>query len=163
KKPTLIHDDHAVLVAYVGKDEPETPALTDVAHLADHIQQKLVPRLPTGDVKFAALNYPHDVVRANMESIASGLAWRLKQGGYQEKQPGLFVAADAQVGEFLALDTKAGPILIDRGATIGPHCFLRGPVYIGPKCRVIEHSAIKDAVSLGHTTKIGGEVEASVV
>jgi glucose-1-phosphate thymidylyltransferase len=28
---------------------------------------------------------------------------------------------------------------------------------------VIEHAAIKDAVSLGHTTKIGGEVEASVI
>lgn len=163
KKPVLIRDDQAVLVAYVGQDEPETPAQTDVAHLADHIEQKLAPRLPAGDVKFTAMNYPHDVVRANMDAIRSSLEWRLKQGGYQEQQPGLFVAPEAQVGPFLALDTSAGPILIDRGATIGPHCFLRGPIYIGPKCRVIEHSAIKDAVSLGHTTKIGGEVEASVV
>jgi len=28
---------------------------------------------------------------------------------------------------------------------------------------VIEHSAIKDAVAVGHTTKIGGEIEASIV
>lgn len=34
---------------------------------------------------------------------------------------------------------------------------------MGPKCKILEHAAIKDAVSLGHTTKIGGEVEASIV
>jgi UDP-N-acetylglucosamine diphosphorylase/glucosamine-1-phosphate N-acetyltransferase len=60
-------------------------------------------------------------------------------------------------------DTSKGPLLLDVGATIGPYCFLRGPAYLGPKAKIIEHSAIKDAVTLGHTTKIGGEVEASIV
>jgi glucose-1-phosphate thymidylyltransferase len=54
-------------------------------------------------------------------------------------------------------------VLLDAGATVGPYCFLRGPAYLGPNSKIIEHSAIKDAVSLGHTTKIGGEVEASIV
>ena len=52
---------------------------------------------------------------------------------------------------------------MDRGASIGPYCFLRGPAYLGPNARVIEQAAIKDHVSLGHTTKIGGEVEGSVI
>ena len=34
-----------------------------------------------------------------------------------------------------------------------------GPAHLGQAARVIEHAAIKDAVSIGHTTKIGGEVE----
>jgi glucose-1-phosphate thymidylyltransferase len=60
-------------------------------------------------------------------------------------------------------DTRKGPIVLEQDATVGPYCYLSGPAYLGRKSRVIEHSAIKDAVSLAHTTKIGGEVEASVV
>ena len=36
-------------------------------------------------------------------------------------------------------------------------------MYIGPNSRINEHAAIKDCVSLGHTTKIGGEIEGSVI
>src|SRR5262249_38093910 len=38
-----------------------------------------------------------------------------------------------------------------------------GPAYLGPGARVIEQAAIKDGVSLGHTTKIGGEIEGSII
>jgi glucose-1-phosphate thymidylyltransferase len=75
----------------------------------------------------------------------------------------VFVAPSATIGDYVLSDTSKGPILIDAGAEIGPYTLLRGPIYIGPKARILEHSAIKDAVSLSHTTKIGGEVEASVV
>jgi glucose-1-phosphate thymidylyltransferase len=54
-------------------------------------------------------------------------------------------------------------VLLDEQSVVGPYSFLRGPAYLGPRARVIEHSAIKDAVAVGHTTKIGGEIEASIV
>lgn len=60
-------------------------------------------------------------------------------------------------------NTKKGPILLDEHAMVGPFCYLSGPAYLGKHARINEHSAIKDGVALGHTTKIGGEVEASVV
>jgi glucose-1-phosphate thymidylyltransferase len=53
--------------------------------------------------------------------------------------------------------------VIDADTSIGPYCLLRGPAYLGPRTRVIEHAAIKDGVSVGHTVKIGGEVEASII
>jgi UDP-N-acetylglucosamine diphosphorylase / glucose-1-phosphate thymidylyltransferase / UDP-N-acetylgalactosamine diphosphorylase / glucosamine-1-phosphate N-acetyltransferase / galactosamine-1-phosphate N-acetyltransferase len=34
---------------------------------------------------------------------------------------------------------------------------------LGEKARLIEHTAAKDCVALGHTTKIGGEVEGSII
>ena len=40
---------------------------------------------------------------------------------------------------------------------------MSGPVFVGAGTRVIEHAALKDGVSLGHTVKIGGEVEASII
>jgi UDP-N-acetylglucosamine diphosphorylase / glucose-1-phosphate thymidylyltransferase / UDP-N-acetylgalactosamine diphosphorylase / glucosamine-1-phosphate N-acetyltransferase / galactosamine-1-phosphate N-acetyltransferase len=107
--------------------------------------------------------YPHDVIRYNLDCIGDNLEDLISRPGLTEVRDGVFVAEGAVLGDYGTTDTSKGPIVIDRGATIGPYCFLRGPVYIGPNSRVIEHSAIKDAVCVGHTVKLGGEVEASVI
>ncbi len=119
-----------------------------------------LPRLP---YELSVMSWPHEVIAANMQAIGANLEYRLAKGGYEQRQDGVFVAAGAKLGQFVLTETDAGPIIIDQQASIGPYTLLRGPIYIGPKSRILEHSAIKDAVSLGHTTKIGGEVEASVV
>jgi glucose-1-phosphate thymidylyltransferase len=91
------------------------------------------------------------------------LEHRIAQGGCREIADGVFVAEGARLGEHLVTDTKAGPIVVEAGAGVGPHGYLRGPVWLGPNCRVNEFAAVKDAVVLGHTTKLGGEIEASIV
>lgn len=108
-------------------------------------------------------NWPHDVVAANMQLINASMEYRIQAGGYQQTQDGVFLAPGATLGDYAVIDTSAGPILLDENVEVGPFCYLSGPVYAGPKTRVIEHAALKDAVSLGHTVKIGGEVEASVI
>src|SRR5690606_1746145 len=107
--------------------------------------------------------YPHDVVAWNMQILRENLEDRIATGAYQEIADGVFAAEGAQLGPYNVTDASAGPIVLDAGASIGPYVLLRGPVYLGRKARVIEHAAIKDAVSVGHTVKIGGEVEASVI
>lgn len=114
------------------------------------------PRLPLFD-------YPHDVIRHHLITLAGNLDRRLATGDYREVADGVFAAEGAQLGQYVVTETRGGPILIDQRATIGPHCFLRGPAYVGLDARVIEQSAIKDAVALGHTTKVGGEVEGAVI
>lgn len=123
-------------------------------------------------------DYPHDVVRNHMELFARNLAYRLKHkvpaqtgkpekrwtsGKWTEIHEGVFVGEGVKLGEYLVTDTSKGPILVDEGASIGPFCFLKGPVYIGPNSKVIEHAALKEEVGLAHTTKVGGEVEASSI
>lgn len=108
-------------------------------------------------------DYPHDVIRHHLTTLAGNLERRLAAGGYREIAEGVFAAEGAELGQYTVTDTRGGPILLDERASIGPHCFLRGPAYIGPGARVIEQSAIKDGVALGHTTKVGGEVEGSVI
>jgi len=119
-------------------------------------------KLPALEVELPLLEYPHDVLRHHLASCRENLEHRVK-GGYREVRDGLFVAENVTLGEHLVIDAKNGPVVIDHDGTIGPFCFLRGPVYVGPKARVNEHAAIKDCVSLGHNTKIGGEVEASII
>ncbi len=115
------------------------------------------------DYKLPMFTYPHDVIAANMTTINGSLEHRIASGKYKEIADGVFAAAGAKLGDFVLTETQDGPIVIDENAAVGPYTLLRGPIYIGPRCRILEHAAIKDAVSLGHTTKIGGEVEAAVV
>lgn len=127
----------------------------------EHLRTHAVPESSGGPLPL--FDHPHDVIRQNMAILAENLDQRLAQGGYREAADGVFLGEGASLGPYVVSDARGGPILIGAQATVGPHSFLRGPAYIGPKSRVIEHSAIKDHVAIGHTAKIGGEVEASVV
>jgi glucose-1-phosphate thymidylyltransferase len=98
-----------------------------------------------------------------MRIINDSLLHRIASGKYTQQKDGLFLAPGARLGDYVLTETQSGPIVIDNDAYVGPYTLLRGPVFIGAKTKILEHAAIKDAVSLGHTTKIGGEVEAAVV
>lgn len=123
-------------------------------------------------------DYPHDVVRNNMMLFTRNLEYRLTHtvpaqtgrpdvrwtsGKWTEIRDGVFVGENVKLGEYLVTDTSEGPILVDEGASIGPFCYLKGPVFIGPYSKVIEHAALKEFVGLTHTAKVGGEVEASTI
>ena len=59
--------------------------------------------------------------------------------------------------------TENGPVLLDEGVRIMDMAYLEGPVYVGPGSVITEHASLKENVSIGHTCKIGGEVQASVI
>ncbi len=118
---------------------------------------------PIDDRTLATFEMPHEVISKNMECISANLEERIRSQRYQQMQDGVFTQGKVDIGQFVLFETQSGPIIIEDGAKIGPYTLLRGPLYIGRKCKILEHAAIKDCVSLGHTTKIGGEVEASVV
>ena len=54
-------------------------------------------------------------------------------------------------------------MLLDERVSIGPYTYLSGPIHAAADTRVAEHAAIKDRVALGHTVKLGGEVESSII
>jgi len=109
------------------------------------------------------LQYPHDLIRYHPAALNENLEDRLARGQYREIADGVFAAEGATLGQYTVTDTREGPIVLEAGASVGPHCYLSGPVHVGPRTRIIEHAAVKDAVALGHTCKIGGELENSIV
>ncbi|MEM6364175.1 MAG: putative sugar nucleotidyl transferase [Planctomycetota bacterium] len=110
-----------------------------------------------------AWHWPHDVVATHMKCMDDSVAYRIQHGDYQQREDGVFVQPGVTIGAYASIDVNHGPIVLDEDVSIGPFCFLEGPLYAGHDTRVLEHSAIKDGVALGHTTKIGGEVEASMI
>lgn len=109
--------------------------------------------------------YPHDVVRLHMEHCEENLEFRLLQNQYGRLADGVFVAKQSPpvIDSTAVFDSSSGPIIFDSNVKVGPHCFFRGPVYVGKNSKISEHSSIKDAVSIAHTCKMGGEIEGCVV
>lgn len=114
-------------------------------------------------LKLHEFRWPHDVVSAHMKCINGSTEHRIAAGNYTQLADGVFVGEGVSMGEYESIQTGGGAIILDDNVSVGPFCYLEGPMYAGANTRIIEHSSIKDGVSLGHTTKIGGEVEASVI
>jgi len=119
--------------------------------------------LKSFDIQVPMLEYVHDIVRYQLRIMNDNLNDRLRTGAYKEIADGVFTADGQPLGQYCVTDSNEGPIVFEEGVKIGPFCYFRGPVYVGRKTKINEHAALKDAVSIGSTAKIGGEVEASVI
>lgn len=162
-QPGIVHRGAAVAVAIVPESAPPPPEHLDFAILQHYFRDLGLAELERLDAELPLLEYPHDLVRYNQATLAENLQWRLSSGDYQQLADGVFVAEGVRLGEPLVIDTRHGPVVLESDVRVGPFTYLRGPIHLGVHTRVIEHAAIKDFVSIGHTTKIGGEVEASVI
>ncbi len=124
---------------------------------------QLAADLPKSSLTLEAFHWPHDIVSWHMKELNRSIEFRLTQQKFREIHPNVFVGEGVSIGDYASINTQDGLILLEDNVRVGPFCYLAGPIYSGHSTRVIEHSALKDGVSLGHTVKIGGEVEASVI
>ncbi|MEM7781756.1 MAG: putative sugar nucleotidyl transferase [Planctomycetota bacterium] len=120
------------------------------------------PKIEVLESELSIFQYPHDVVAINMSSFQENIEAKIRLGVFSEIKVGVFVGSDVQISQSAHFDSEDGPIVIESGTRIGPFTFFRGPVFIGANCKVSEHASIKDAVSISHTCKIGGEIESTV-
>lgn len=174
-EPIVIRDgDAAVAIAFVPDprelsdwaDSAVNDTVADPLLWAPPLEQRIsriAETLPPSDRIAETFKWPNDIVYHHMRTMDEAMQWRIENGQYTQLQDGVFVSAGATIGQYPVIDTSKGPIIIERDVKVGPFCFLAGPVHVGAGSRIIEHSALKDAVALGHTTKVGGEVEASVI
>ncbi|MCL2004567.1 MAG: hypothetical protein FWG73_00220 [Planctomycetaceae bacterium] len=120
--------------------------------------------LPPLDFHVPVMTHVHDIIRHQSRIMNDNLNDRLRIGQYTEIADGVFAADENQrLGQYCVADSTAGPIVLEGNVNIAPFCYFRGPVHVGRNTKIIEHSALKDFVSVGNTAKIGGEVEISVI
>lgn len=111
--------------------------------------------------KLPLINYPFDIIRYNKEYFKQNIQ-KLKEN-YKEQAPGVFTGKNVQIHPTVCMDTEEGEIIIDEGTTIAPFVYLKGPLYVGRNCKIIERTSIKDMCHIGHHCKVGGEVEYSIM
>ncbi len=151
-------EDGVMLAAKVTAGDRAKHSANEMKSLSE-----LALNLPRSAMSLDAFRWPHDIVVWHMKEMTRSIEYRLTQAEYREIHPGVFVGENVSIGDYSSINTDDGPILLEDNVEVGPFCYLAGPVFAGRATRVIEHSALKDGVSLGHTVKIGGEVEASVI
>ena len=162
-EPCVVRSDSTIAVVMFPASQPPSLESVNVATMAQYFRTLGIDDLPAAKIDLPLLEYPHDLIYHNQQTLTENLEYRLKKGNYQELADGVFAADNAKVSNYFVSDTRHGPILLENRARVGPFAYISGPVHIGARTRVIEHAAIKDFVTIGHTAKIGGEVEASVV
>ncbi len=159
-EPGFAQVNGSVAAALTRESQPSSGPQFGGSSLEDHLRTL---DLPAWDVELPLLSYPHDVLRNHLAILPENLQDRIQRKPYREVRPGVFAVEGAEIGDYVVTDTRDGPIVLEKGANVGPYCLLRGPVHVGEKARILEHASLKDAVALGHTTKVGGEVEASII
>lgn len=73
----------------------------------------------------------------------------------------LFIEEGASV-EGVFINTKMGPVYIGAGADVQECVALRGPVAVGPECRVRAGARLLPGTNLGPSTRVGGEISNTV-
>ena len=117
--------------------------------------------LATDEAAFRLVEQSHEVVTAHEHALAGSLAMRLESGKFRETAPGLFVAETAHVDSHVVV--RGGPVVVGEQADIGPFVCLEGPVWIGERAIISPHAWIRGGTSVGHNSRVGGEVQASVI
>lgn len=126
-------------------------------------------RLPHAQAGGRMIVYPWDLVAEN--AAALGRAAHASRGRRPSPCPPgaalvgpadrLFIDAAAEVEPLAFLDTRKGPVIIDREALVKAFSRLEGPCYVGPGTWVL--GAQVAGSTLGPVCRIGGEVENSIV
>lgn len=79
------------------------------------------------------------------------------------KPENLLVHPDARVDSGVVLDCSEGEIIIEEGARIMSNSTIIGPAFIGKNSIVKIGSKIYEGTSVGPVSKVGGEIENSIV
>lgn len=117
------------------------------------------------------IDYPWELVEHNAAMITHDFTTKLAGTTQPGRPPAtialmgpkerLWVHETAMVEPHVVVDTRRGPIIIDREAQVQAFTRLEGPCYIGP--RTIVAGAKLRACTIGPVCRIGGEVETSVL
>lgn len=157
KSPFVAQTDSRIAVAFFPNLKFE-PGKFDEYSLANWLQDQEYEFI---EDKFPLINYPFDIIRYNEKYFGENIEELSKN--YRQKFPGVFVGENVKIHPTVCMDTEDGMIIIDDNTSIGPFVYLKGPLYIGKKCRIIERTSVKEMCHISHTCKVGGEVECSIM
>jgi UDP-N-acetylglucosamine diphosphorylase / glucose-1-phosphate thymidylyltransferase / UDP-N-acetylgalactosamine diphosphorylase / glucosamine-1-phosphate N-acetyltransferase / galactosamine-1-phosphate N-acetyltransferase len=116
------------------------------------------------------IDYPWQVVHENEAEIIRQAGQRKLQilgrvypGGHLLNEPAIHLGDGSKVKPGAVLDAEDGPIVIGDNVTINPNATVTGPCYIADGCTIQPGASIRGPTSIGPGSRIGGEVEGTIV
>ena len=85
---------------------------------------------------------------------------RVHEGACLVNRHGVHLGDAVEVAPSAVIDASGGPVFIGANTRIEAHAAVYGPCYIGPNCVILAGKITGS--SIGHTCRVGGEVEESI-
>ncbi len=141
--------------------------------LPSDISEPLIAGEPIESQRNDAPQSLWDIIHANSTALqADAEPWanthkRLDAPSFQHcaviNPKHLFVHPEARVDSGVVLDCSEGPIVIEEGAHIMAQATIIGPAFIGKHSIVKIGAKIYSGTSIGPVSKVGGEIENSII
>ncbi|MBI3863571.1 MAG: hypothetical protein HY290_16900 [Planctomycetia bacterium] len=159
-------------VACLFADDAIASRITSEALLDNNEVRTLFDGLPRRDVgrHVTLLDWPWQIVNANREQLVSdwtddlaGIAGTVSEGSHLVNPGGIHVGWGAKIKPCAVVDAEDGPVWIGDNVTVLPHCYIHGPAFIGAGSLIQPGAVVQSGTTIGPRSKIGGEIEASIV
>lgn len=85
---------------------------------------------------------------------------QIHDGAFVVEKDRVFLGDGVAVMPGAVIDASTGPVYIGPNTRVESHAAIYGPSYIGPNCVVVAGKI--SGCSIGHTSRVGGEVEESI-
>lgn len=118
------------------------------------------------------INYVWDAIYYNKQELVDDfhafnpnptIKGTLHDGVYFVNKEQIMVEEGVEIRPNVVLDASYGPIWIDKDVRIMPGSTIEGPVYIGKNSEVINCANIQQHTSIGKFSKVGGEINNSIM
>lgn len=132
--------------------------------------------LPKVEVDVKLLSYPWDLVNENGSAIIQDQEMLARRSGVKQRgktkpyrgvhilgAKNLIVGQGTMIKPGVVLDAENGPIIIGKNVAIMPQAAIIGPAYIGDHSVVKVGAMIYGNSSIGPWSKVGGEIDGSII
>ncbi len=130
-------------------------------------KQQCKDSLPATQADGHMIRYPWDLISLNaqilcedFDSFRANAMTNVAHGRIGPSEQ-LAIADGAEIEPYVLLDTRNGPVMIDRDVKVQAFSRIEGPCYIGPNTQIV--GAKIHGGSIGPTCRVGGEFEESII
>jgi UDP-N-acetylglucosamine diphosphorylase / glucose-1-phosphate thymidylyltransferase / UDP-N-acetylgalactosamine diphosphorylase / glucosamine-1-phosphate N-acetyltransferase / galactosamine-1-phosphate N-acetyltransferase len=168
KEDTILKHNDTVIAAFLGKESvkqlfAENNEFPDFNKLAN---------IPVKNVNTRYIAYPWDLVKYNGEEIVNDYKMinadtenNMKnfEGVIFHNRNHIFLGTRCEIEPYVFLNAEKGPIYIGDNVKIYSHTSIEGPAFIGHNSVIKTHTSIYNNTSIGPVSKVGGEIENSII
>ncbi|TLU86100.1 MAG: transferase [Chlorobium sp.] len=150
--------------ALSGAEDGTMPDMIDTAVLAENLALEKVVGFRIVDNIWDLIAFHPDELLRDAENLELGRhEGEVHASAVIVNPSNVYIGPGAVVRAGAVLDAEEGFVALDAGAVADPHSLLMQNVYLGPRSRAKSGAKIYSNVSIGNGSKIGGEVEDSII
>jgi UDP-N-acetylglucosamine diphosphorylase/glucosamine-1-phosphate N-acetyltransferase len=140
--------------------------------LKDVLSKSDFPELPIKEVDVTIINFPWDLITYNSQELVKDFKKLTSDAeNHMKEYPGvyflnpdnIFISKNVKLKPGVVLDAEEGPIFIGENVLIYSNSEVQGPAFIGENSIIKMGSTIYHNTSIGKVSKVGGEIENSII